>query len=327
MTSDEYNNLKLEAMAFDSQIEERVAHGHIPDLRFSTPCDYFFNNPWRRSKYVELDFGEIFKIIKKQIDAIFPSLGPNIKILEVGCGPGYMSLELSRAGYDVVGIDISEKCIDVAKHFASLDPTKKDRAHESRLNYICGDFFSHNELHADSFDAIVFVGALHHFPDQESTLHRAKSLLREGGILIAHEPVRDKVTKGNAAFCHLLRVVLSINGGFYKNYKPQTNLELRKKEIDSLFNDMRYETDDGQKSQSVNDNEAGYSEMFPALEKHFSKIHFDWRHSFFHEFIGGLRLTEKDNFELAHYLRDMDKELCELNVLQPTEFFYVGKKY
>ena len=66
MKSSNSNNLQLEAMAFDSQIEERIANGHIPDLRYSTPCDYFYNNPWRRPKYVELDFGEIFQVIQKK---------------------------------------------------------------------------------------------------------------------------------------------------------------------------------------------------------------------------------------------------------------------
>jgi hypothetical protein len=89
---------------------------------------------------------------------------------------------------------------------------------------------------------------------------------------------------------------------------------------------MRYELEDGSKAQSVNDNEAGYAEMYPALQRFFPQLKFEWRYSFFHEFIGGLRFSEAQNFELARYLRDIDKTLCELGVLQATEFFYVGKK-
>ena len=43
-------------------------------------------------------------------------------MLEIGCGPGYISLELARFGYDVVGIDLSAHCIKIAQDFADLDP-------------------------------------------------------------------------------------------------------------------------------------------------------------------------------------------------------------
>ena len=51
-------DLHQEAEAFNSQIDERIANGHIPDLRLAEPCDYFYNNPWRRPAYVKLDFVE-----------------------------------------------------------------------------------------------------------------------------------------------------------------------------------------------------------------------------------------------------------------------------
>lgn len=44
-TQDVSGNLHQEAESFDRQIDERIANGHIPDLRLSEPCDYFYNNP------------------------------------------------------------------------------------------------------------------------------------------------------------------------------------------------------------------------------------------------------------------------------------------
>lgn len=325
MSANLNETLRQESNAFSSQIEERIKNGHIPDLRFSTPCDYFYNNSWRRPEYVELDFGEIFTIIKNAITENIGKLGRNIQILEVGCGPGYISLELCRHGFDVVGIDVSEKCISYAEHFSNSDPLKNKRG-DTKLDYICGDFFSDSRLQNDSFDVILFVSSLHHFSNQDQVLKRAKSLLRPSGLLIAHEPVRDMVTKGNASFNHLLRVLLSLGNGFYKRTNAVTDPNILTSEIESLFNEMRYELDDGNKLQSVNDNEAGYKEMLPALNSNFSEILFNWRYAFFHEIIGGLRFDDEVNFQLAKYLRDMDKLLCELKVLQPTEFFYVGKK-
>jgi 2-polyprenyl-3-methyl-5-hydroxy-6-metoxy-1,4-benzoquinol methylase len=42
-----------------------------------------------------------------------------IKILDIGCGTGRHSIELSRRGYDVVGIDLSESLLKRAKEKAS----------------------------------------------------------------------------------------------------------------------------------------------------------------------------------------------------------------
>jgi 2-polyprenyl-3-methyl-5-hydroxy-6-metoxy-1,4-benzoquinol methylase len=322
MISELSENLAAEADAFDRQIEERIANGHVPDLRLCTPCDWFYNNPWRRPAYVQLDFGEQFEIISDTIRSHAPA-GNRSRILEVGCGPGYMSLELARAGFDVTGLDLSQKCIEISQRFAGSDPFKKDRG---PLNFIAGDFFSNEQLRKESFDAVVFLGALHHFPEQQQVLSRARDLLLPGGLLIAHEPVRDRVTRGNALFVHLLRTLLSAQGGFFKKFAIPESLTQREIEVEHLFNEMRYELEDGSKVQSVNDNEAGYAEMFPVLSSLFEQIRFDWRYAFFHEFIGGLRFDEATNEKLARYLRDMDKSLCEAGVLSATEFFFAGRK-
>lgn len=321
----DYTNkiLAEEARAFDTQIDERIANGHIPDLRHSTPCDWFYNNPWRRPAYVQLDFGEQFELIR---DAIRANLTPGKaapKVLEVGCGPGYLSLELARAGFDVTGIDLSPRCVEIASEFAGKDP---DASTRGPLRYVSGDFFTTPELKEDSFDAVVFLGALHHFPDQATTLERVRSLLRKGGLVLAHEPVRDRATRGNAIFVHLLRVLLSAQGGFYKQFPPPTDAATRESEFDRVFAEMRYESEDGENLQSVNDNEAGHAEMYPALSARFEELHFDWRYAFFHELIGGLRFEESMNVKLAGYLREVDRELCRQGVLSATEFFFVGRK-
>jgi SAM-dependent methyltransferase len=322
-TPDTDAKLAEEAHAFDRQIDERIANGHVPDLRLCTPCDWFYNNPWRRPAYVQLDFGEQFEIIRDAIRLNASGSNARPVVLEVGCGPGYLSLEMARCGFDVTGLDLSPQCTEVAQRFAHSDPFKAERG---PLRYVAGDFFSDPSLPVGGFDAVVFLGALHHFPDQDQCLDRARKLLRPGGIVIAHEPVRDRVTRGNAVFVHLLRVLLSAQGGFFKRYEVPGDAAARNREFDRLFAEMRYETEEGDNVQSVNDNEAGYAEMRPALDARFDLVRFDWRYAFFHEFIGGLRFAEAQNESLARYLRDVDGELCRLGVLSATEFFYVGRK-
>ena len=312
--------LLQEADAFDRQNNERIANGHIPDLRLAVACDWFYNNAWRRPAYVQLVFGEQHSIIKDALKEHCISLNPTI--LEVGCGPGFLSLELARDGFEVTGIDLSERAVNIAETHAAQDPYIKDRG---RLKYLCGDFNSDPRLLSGQFDAIVFLGALHHFPDSQSTIARAKYLLKQQGVLIAHEPARDCVTQGNAVFVHLLQTLLSVSNGFYQKFPIATNIGTLVQEFDGLFSRLRYESVEGEKLQSINDNEAGYSQIRFALDQYFQVIEFDWRYAFFHEFIGGLRFDEDTNIQLAYYLRELDRKLCELNVLSPTEFFYVGR--
>jgi 2-polyprenyl-3-methyl-5-hydroxy-6-metoxy-1,4-benzoquinol methylase len=312
-----------EAEAFDRQISERIAKGHIPDLRRVEPCDYFYNNSWRRPEYVKLDFGEQFELIKIALDNFIERRTAAIQVIEIGCGPGHMSLELARAGHDVTGIDVSAKCIEIAAQFSEADPWKKNRG---QLTYLQGDFFTTVQLQPSSFHAAVFVGSLHHFAEQQKVMDRVNELLVPEGIIIAHEPTRDRVTYGNAVFVHLLQVLLSVSKGFYKHIPiPETRVE-HNNQIEAIFSEQRYINQDGSKAQSAHDNDSGHREMYSALKDNFIELNYQERYAFFHEIIGGLRFDEETNAQLARYLRDADALLCENGVLQSTEFFFVGQK-
>lgn len=318
------NSITEEANAFDRQILERVNNGHIPDMRLTQKCGYFYNNPWSHPEYVKLDMYEQYQLFDRAIRDNFPNLHTSsMRILEVGCGPGYLSLELARTGYNVTGIDISSECIKIARHFAEKDPWKSERG---QLNYVQGDFFSSTELAPGNFEVVVFLGTLHHFRDQNRVMSRVQELLSENGIIIVHEPTRDRVTEGNVLFTHMLQLILSLGGGFYKKKDIPKDIDEHKKEIKKLYMELKYEDEEGLKTQSVNDNEAGHKEMYEALKYSFNEITYQERYAFFHEIIGGLRFEEQTNIALAKFLKDVDSLLCKLGMLQSTEFFFVGSK-
>lgn len=317
-------NLAQEAEAFDSQIDERIANGHIPDLRRAPDCDWFRNNPWRRAAYVSLDFGEQFALIRDTINELVPSTGNPVRVLEVGCGPGYLSLELARSGFDVTGLDLSPRCIEIAERFAAEDPWSSERG---SLTYLAGDFFTDARMKPGSFDAIVFLGALHHFPNQEETLDRVGVLLRRGGAVLVHEPVRDRVSRKTSTVSYLIRSLLSASGTFHETARLPENKQQLSTEIDALHSSLRYEDESGHKLQSVNDNEAGYAEMYPKLHERFAEQRFAWRYGLFHELIGGLRFeTEEKNARVAWMLRELDRSLVECGAIDATEFFFAGTK-
>lgn len=320
---DAAQRLQLEAAAFDSQIEERVANGHIPDLRRVTPCHWFYNNPWREPEYAKLDFGEQFETIVAAIDRHLGKPRRECKLLEVGCGPGYLSLELSRAGFDVTGIDLAPAAIEVAERFAAEDPW---RAESGPLAYFAADFFESPTLVEGSYDAVVFLGAMHHFPDQAGVAKRTRALLRTGGIVIGHEPARDKVTPLVASLLYLCKVLLGAGGNLYTALPTPQGPAAIEAGLTKELNRLVYETEDGEKLQSVNDNEAGKAEIMEAVRAHFEILEERDRYAFFHEIIGGLRFDHETNVKVAQFLRDFDGLLCAQNQLVATEFMVVAKK-
>jgi|TARA_B110000467_G_C18323054_1_gene486808 SAM-dependent methyltransferase len=313
---------ELEAQAFDDQIRERVKNGHIPDLREVKPCDYFYNNPWRRPELVQLDMGESFQLILKSIQNYSKSSPKDTKVLEVGCGPGYMSLELARYQYQVTGLDLSSACLDLARELSQNDP---HRDNKDNLRYLKANFTDPDTLKDEKFDVVLFFGSLHHFAKQDHVMEKALHLLNSEGLVVAHEPARDRYDEGNVALSHLVRTLLSATGSFYKESAVPSSKKLNH-ELEALMAELKYEDEGGTGVQSVNDNEAGFDEMYDALSKNFTELHFEDRYAFFHEIIGGIRLNDEKNIQLARYLRDIDAILCKKGVVKATEFFYIGSK-
>jgi len=91
---------KKEGESFDKQTKKRIKNGFIPDLRNLKKVNWFYNNIWREPKFFKIHWGEIIEEIIKE------SNHQSNKVLEVGCGTGYLSLELAIQGLDVTGVEI-----------------------------------------------------------------------------------------------------------------------------------------------------------------------------------------------------------------------------
>jgi SAM-dependent methyltransferase len=115
-----------------------------------------------------------------QLGAIMHLLPPPpARILDLGCGSGWTSLFLARAGYDVVGQDISPDMVACAQ-LAS-------RPHAvANLQFRVGDY--ERAPAYDLFDCVLFFDALHHAVDERRALQTAFEALRPGGLCITSEP-------------------------------------------------------------------------------------------------------------------------------------------
>ena len=134
-----------------------------PNGRFK-PLHKF--NPIRIS-YIKDSITNIFKI-KNENKPL-----ERIKILDIGCGGGLLSEPMTRLGADVVGIDASNKNIQVAKIHA-----KKNKLD---IKYICTspeDFETKNK-----FDVILNMEIIEHVEDVDFFLKSCSKLLKKNGIM------------------------------------------------------------------------------------------------------------------------------------------------
>jgi SAM-dependent methyltransferase len=115
-----------------------------------------------------------------QVGAILELLPPPpARVLECGCGTGWLARILQKRGYDVVGTDVAPDAIDLARNNTYFDDAEP-------LDFRVADS---EDLPFDAeFDAVIFYDALHHSVDEQAAIDGAYRALKPGGVCIASEP-------------------------------------------------------------------------------------------------------------------------------------------
>ncbi len=107
------------------------------------------------------------------------------KILDFGCGDGWVSVDLGRRGYEVFGIDISIELINKARKWAN----KIGVSENVHFEEMAGE---HLLFQDDFFDAVVGSAVLHH-TDFEMALNNIHRVLKPGGIGLFIEPMNQNI--------------------------------------------------------------------------------------------------------------------------------------
>jgi ubiquinone/menaquinone biosynthesis C-methylase UbiE len=105
----------------------------------------------------------------------------DVRVLEVGCGPGNFSCILAEAGFTVLGIDPYPGLIDLAR--------EKRRARRlSHLAFQHTDLGQNNGLWDATFDQVVSIHTLYAHPAPRQLLEQAFRILKPGGhtVVVNH---------------------------------------------------------------------------------------------------------------------------------------------
>lgn len=125
-----------------------------------------------------------FRLLK-----VFERLGvkPGSRLLELGCGVGWMAEFLAISGYSVTGTSIAPHDIEIAEKRAEAF---RIRGLPDQLSFKVSPMESvDTAVPGAVFDAVFVFEALHHAFDWRAAVKAAHSCLRNGGwMVLANEP-------------------------------------------------------------------------------------------------------------------------------------------
>ena len=121
------------------------------------------------------------------IDEFLSHIRPGMRVLDLGCGAGWLTLAMAQRGAEATGLDISEESLNVAREYY------ESIRHEvpGSVRYEVADL-NHISLTDDSFDVIAVCGALHHLTNVRYTIEELHRALRPGGTFWVSDDLGDQ---------------------------------------------------------------------------------------------------------------------------------------
>ena len=127
---------------------------------------------------------------------------PGERVLDVGCGEGAFTAELTRAGAQAVGVDIAE------------EPLRRARLRDSSLDLRLVEPEGPWDLADASFDVVWAGEVIEHVLDTAAWMSELRRVLRSGGRLLLSTPAHERAMR--------LRLALSEHA-FAQHFDPRSD--------------------------------------------------------------------------------------------------------
>jgi len=106
-------------------------------------------------------------------------------VLDVGCGNGRLLKAFQDRRINYVGVDSSEKLIEIAKSkFSIFNFQFSNKSQIQNINFLVGDILELDKIAEKDFDFVFCVAVLHHLPGKDlqiKALEQLKNKIKPGG--------------------------------------------------------------------------------------------------------------------------------------------------
>jgi ubiquinone/menaquinone biosynthesis C-methylase UbiE len=172
----------LGAVAASAAVVAIVQHGRGAAKARRVPGGILIGDATAYDEMSRLFLGSLFGPIAADAAATASAMVPDgARVLEVGCGPGHLSIRLARQhGLDTTGLDLDPVMIERARVNAGRASEGFGRLPPERLpSFLVGDVAS-MPFPNGSFDLVVSTLSMHHWANPTAGLAEIERVLRPG---------------------------------------------------------------------------------------------------------------------------------------------------
>ena len=141
---------------------------------------------------------------------LLPHLRPDDAVLDVGCGPGTITVGLARRAGRVVGVDMSPEMVEASGDLAAREGV-------ANVSFEVGSAYE-LPFDAETFDVVYAHQVLQHLADPVAALREFRRVLRPGGLVavrdsdyatMVHAPVEPAIERWRG----IVQQVAAASGG------------------------------------------------------------------------------------------------------------------
>lgn len=180
---------------FDSRRATRVSDPKIFTVFSSRRSDPLVEAIWENEK-----IAKIRALLHSCKDAI-----------DLGCGGGWMTLELARSGVDVTGFDIGEERLQIARDYYEMLRSEEEGL--GKVVYKRADL-NKIELPPESTDFAISVGTFHHVLENAHLVQEVYKALRPGGYFVIMDVAEERFLFANRVGQFVLLLMLLLVPSF-----------------------------------------------------------------------------------------------------------------
>jgi 2-polyprenyl-3-methyl-5-hydroxy-6-metoxy-1,4-benzoquinol methylase len=138
--------------------------------------------------------------LRKPVDQMLALIQPGMRVLELGCGSGWLSVAAARQGAEVDAFDLSANAIEVARSYYDQHRDEISGQIQYEVSYI-----NKITLTSDIYDMVLTIGTLHHLINAQHIMNQIYRSLKPGGLFwtidqIGHQTTRSALLAGALMF-------------------------------------------------------------------------------------------------------------------------------